>query len=153
MIRRWVKGGLPLLCAAALLASCSRAPAEEAPRVETIEAAMAKSGAGWNAGDMDRFMAIYSDDPETSFVAGDRLLRGKQSMIDRYRTRFDFDDPAKRGALGFETLDFRVLDPTHVLYILRYTLTYPDTEPASGIATLVFAKEADGWRIIADHSS
>ncbi|MDB5709089.1 MAG: superfamily protein [Sphingomonas bacterium] len=125
-----------------------------APSVQqTIEEAMTESAAGWNAGDVERFMAIYSAAPETSFVVKDGLIRGKPAMIARYRERYDFRDPAKRGTLTFTTLDFRQLDPSHALYIGRYLLTYPDGKTASGPTTLIFAHERGGWRIIADHSS
>ena len=80
---------------------------------------MADSAAGWNAGDLPRFMAVYSDAPDTSFV----------------------------------TLDFRLLDRAHALYIGRYTLRAADGKEQSGMTSLVFRKEAAGWRIIADHSS
>jgi ketosteroid isomerase-like protein len=119
---------------------------------QSIEGAMTESAAGWNTGDIERFMAIYSAAPATSFVVKDGLIRGKPAMIARYRERYDFGDPAKRGTLTFTTLDFRQLDPTHALYIGRYLLTYPD-KTASGTTTLIFARERDGWRIIADHSS
>jgi len=118
-----------------------------------VERAITDSAAGWNAGDMARFMAIYSDTPQTSFVVKDGLIRGKPAMIARYRERYDFADPTKRGTLTFTTLDFRQLDPTHALYIARYLLTYPGGTTASGPTTLIFAKEHGGWRIIADHSS
>jgi len=118
-----------------------------------VERAITDSATGWNAGDMARFMAIYSDTPQTSFVVKDGLIRGKPAMIARYRERYDFADPTKRGTLTFTTLDFRQLDPTHALYIARYLLTYPGGTTASGPTTLIFAKERAGWRIIADHSS
>jgi uncharacterized protein (TIGR02246 family) len=118
-----------------------------------IERAMTESAAGWNAGDVERFMAIYSATPQTSFVVKDGLIRGKPAMIARYREKYDFGDAAKRGMLTFTTLDFRQLDPTHALYIGRYLLTYPGGKTASGPTTLIFARERDGWRIIADHSS
>jgi uncharacterized protein (TIGR02246 family) len=120
---------------------------------QAIERAMTESAAGWNAGDVERFMAIYSAAPETSFVVKDGLIRGKPAMIARYRERYDFSDAAKRGTLTFKTLDFRQLDPDHALYIGRYLLTYPDGKTASGPTTLIFAREHRGWRIIADHSS
>jgi uncharacterized protein (TIGR02246 family) len=139
-----------LVLAAIVLA----APAAAAtPEEQAVVAAMDDSAAGWNAGDMDRFMAIYSAAPDTSFVTKDGLLRGKAAMIERYRARYDFSDAAKRGTLSFQTLDFRLLDPTHALYIGRYTLTYADGRKQSGPTSLVFAREASGWRIIADHSS
>lgn len=117
-----------------------------------VEAAMTASAAGWNAGDVVAFMAVYSDDPRTSFVTRQGLLRGKAAMTERYKTRYDFDDPARRGMLTFRTLDFRLLDPTHALYIGQYLLTYGDGKTQTGPTTLVFAKEAGGWKIIADHS-
>lgn len=119
---------------------------------QAVENAMADSAAGWNAGDVDRFMAIYSAAPQTSFVVKEGLIRGKPAMIARYRERYDFSDPAKRGTLTFTTLDFRQLGAEHALYIARYLLTYPDGKTASGPTTLVFAREHGAWHIIADHS-
>lgn len=118
-----------------------------------VEAAMTDSAIGWNGGDLARFMAVYSDAPETSFVTKEGVLRGKAVMSERYRTKYDFANAAKRGVLTFETLDFRLLDPTHAIYIGRYTLTYVDGKAQSGPTSLVFAKETGGWKIIADHSS
>lgn len=123
------------------------------PEKHQVEAAMTASAAGWNKGDVNAFMAIYSDAPETSFVTKEGLLRGKAAMTARYKARYSFDDPAKRGVLTFKTLDFRLLDPTHALYIGQYLLTYPGGKTATGPTTLIFAKGAGGWKIIADHSS
>lgn len=129
-------------------------PAAAMPAQErAIITAMEDSAAGWNAGDVNRFMAVYSETPETSFVTADGLVRGKPAMIARYKAKYDFSDAAKRGTLTFQTLDFRLLDPSHALYIARYTLTYADGKTASGPTSLVFAKEKTGWHIIADHSS
>lgn len=130
------------------------APASAASAEQVaVEAAMADSAAGWNAGDLARFMAIYSETPHTSFVTREGVLRGKAVMSERYRTRYDFANAAKRGVLTFETLDFRLLGETRALYIARYTLTYADGKTQSGPTSLVFAKEAGSWKIIADHSS
>ncbi len=124
----------------------------QAPDQQAVEVAMTDSAAGWNTGDIKRFMAVYSDAPETSFVTSGGILRGKAVMSARYVTKYSFDDPAKRGVLSFTTLDFRRLGPTHALYIGRYLLTYASGKTASGPTSLVFAKEKTGWKIIADHS-
>ncbi len=126
------------------------------PQAAEIEAAMADSAAGWNEGDMDRFLGIYSAAKDTSFVGSSGLIRGVAAMEERYREAYDWSqpDPAGRGELSFETQDFRPLGQDFALYIGRYILTYPgDREPASGLTSLVFAREAGGWKIIADHSS
>lgn len=134
-----------------------REQAADAPLVQSeIEAVMADSASGWNGGDMDRFLAIYSAAPETSFVGSGGLVRGRAAMEERYRAAYDWSDPdpSERGVLTFETQDVRQLGPDHALYIGRYILTYPDDrEPATGLTSLVFAREAGSWRIIADHSS
>lgn len=127
--------------------------AAQSPEQAAVEQAMTASAAGWNQGDVAAFMAVYSDDPATSFVTADGLLRGKAAMTARYKTRYSFDDAAKRGVLTFKTLDFRLLDPGHALYIGQYLLTYPGGKTQTGPTTLIFAKEAGGWKIIADHSS
>lgn len=118
-----------------------------------VEAVIADSAKGWNAGDVERFMASYSDDPSTSFVTAEGPVRGKAAMLERYKTKYDFADPAKRGVLTFEAKDFRLLGKDHALYVARWTLTYPDGKSASGYTSLVMARERVGWRIIADHSS
>lgn len=117
-----------------------------------VEQAMTESAAGWNKGDVDAFMAIYSDDPQTSFVTKEGLMRGKAAMAASYRKHYDFTDIAKRGVLTFETLDFRRLGNGHALYIGQYLLTYPGGKTQTGPTSLVFAKESGGWKIIADHS-
>jgi len=123
------------------------------PEAGAIDRAMAQSVAGWNAGDIDRFMEVYSDDPTTSFVAGEGLVRGKAAMKIRYQAKYDFADPAKRGTLTIERLDYRPLGRDYALYIGRYTLRYPDGHSASGPTSVVLHHEAGGWKIVADHSS
>jgi uncharacterized protein (TIGR02246 family) len=130
------------------------AAAETPAAVErAIAAAMADSAAGWNAGDVNRFMAVYSERAAASFVTSEGLVRGKPAMIERYRKTYDFADAAKRGTLSFEQVDFRMLGGSHALYVARYTLTYPSAKPISGYTSLVFAREGGAWKIVADHSS
>lgn len=135
------------------LAWASLAAAEPSAGQRAVEAVIADSAQGWNAGDVDRFMDSYSDSPETSFVTEQGLVRGKAAMLARYKAKYDFANPAKRGVLTFEAIDYRQLDPTHALYIGRWILTYPDGTSAKGHTSLVMAREKAGWRIIADHSS
>lgn len=144
---------LPLLLVAA---GCKQtaAPAVSAPvaRAE-IEAVMRDSAAGWNAGDLDRFMGVYADDPGTSFLTVDGLIRGKAAITARYAPSFRTGGNA-RGTLDFEFLDFRMAGPDHALLSARYRLT-----PAKaggmveqGPTSVLFERTAAGWRIVADHS-
>lgn len=118
-----------------------------------IMAAMADSGAGWNAGDLDRFMTVYSDAPDTSFVVKDGVIRGKAAIAERYRPRFTPAGAAKRGILSFETLRFTLIDPRHALLVARYRLKLAGAVDQTGPTTLLFVREKGGWKISADHSS
>lgn len=132
------------------------APAVEEPQLADLDAALTASAAGWNEGDMQRFLAIYSGDPRTSFVTADEVLHGRAEMEERYRTYYDWSrpDPSERGVLTFQSEDFRPLGPDHALWVGRYILSYPEGKPpATGFTSLVFAREDGEWRIIADHSN
>jgi uncharacterized protein (TIGR02246 family) len=137
------------------LAACKEqqaAPTAPSPRA-AIEAALARSAAAWNAGDSARFMDLYSSSPDTSFVVPEGVIRGKSAIADHYFKAFDFSNAAKRGTLNIDTVDFRPLGSDHALLIGRYHLRYPDGKEASGMTSVVFRKEAGGWKMIADHSS
>lgn len=118
-----------------------------------VMAAMEDSAAGWDAGDLDRFMRIYSDAPDTSFVVKDGIVSGKAAIAARYRPRFTPEMAEKRGCLSFELIRFTLLDPRHALLVARYRLKIEGQADATGPTSLVFVKERAGWRIIADHSS
>lgn len=130
------------------LAMVAAAPALSGPQAQVM-AAMTASAAGWNAGDLDRFVAVYADD--ASFVIKDGVLRGKAAIADRYRPSFA-NGGNTRGRLRFEPVAFRTLGPAQQLLIARYRLTGGATEE-SGMTTLVWERRPAGWRIVADHSN
>ena len=116
-----------------------------------ITAAMTSSAAGWNAGDLDRFMAVYADD--AIFVTPKGLLRGKADIAAHYRPSFT-DGSNRRGTLTFRMLAFRPIDERHELLFARWTLTPADpAKVAAGMTTLVFERRGNDWLIISDHSS
>lgn len=114
---------------------------------------MRDSAAGWNAGDLDRFVAVYADDPATSFLTTDGLIRGKAAITARYAPSFKAGGNT-RGTLDFEFLDFRMAGPDHALLSARYRLT-PAKAGAlveQGPTSVLFERTPEGWRIVADHS-
>lgn len=145
---RWLLVSLALLVALPAAAQDPRA---------AIEAAMADSDAGWNAGDVDRFLAIYSDDPATSFTGSKGIARGKPAVRARYLSGYPEQFGATRGAgatrLSFTFEDFRMLGADHALLTARWKLVDAGGKEQTGMTTLVFRHETTGWKIIADHSS
>lgn len=131
-----------------LVALIAAAPAPSGPQAQVM-AAMAASAAGWNAGDLDRFVAVYADD--ATFLTKDGVLRGKAAIADRYRPSFAGGGNT-RGRLSFEPVAFRSLGPAQLLLIARWRLTGA-AKAESGMTTLLWERRPAGWRIAADHSS
>lgn len=127
------------------------------PRIQ-IEAAMEDSAEGWNRGDLAAFLAVYSDDPGTSFTGGKGIERGLAPIRERYASNYpeQFGPGAgrKRTLLSFAFEDFQLIGRTHAHLIARWTLTPAAGGAAqTGMTSLLFRREDDGWKIIADHSS
>lgn len=152
MTMKWM-----LLAPAAMVMVLPAEAGKQTPR-EAIEAGMIDSDAGWNEGNVDRFLAIYSDDPATSFTGSDGVARGKAGIRARYLKSYagqfgEGRDPAGMSTLSFTFEDFRMVGADHALLIAKWKLMKPGGETAQGMTSLLFRKEAGGWKIIADHSS
>lgn len=136
------------------------AMAQTAPDARaSIEARMKDSAEGWNRGDVDRFLAIYSDDPATSFTGSDGIARGKAGIRARYLVSYHDQFAGMASAvptkLSFTFEDFRMLGADYALLIARWKLVkFSDEAGAkSGMTSLLFHREPGGWKIVADHSS
>lgn len=125
---------------------------------DQIMGVMAVSAAGWNAGDVDAFLGVYSDDPGTSFAGSDGVAYGKAGIraryIKGYPGQFGPDaSAATRSVLTFIPENFRLVGEDHALLIARWKLVKPNGEVSEGMTSLIFRAELMGWKIIADHSS
>jgi uncharacterized protein (TIGR02246 family) len=128
------------------------------PRYQ-IEKGLEDSAAGWNAGDVDRFLAIYSDDPATSFTGSDGIARGKAGIRARYLVSYHDQFAGMASAvpttLSFKLEDFRMVGADYALLIARWKLVkfHDEAGAKSGMTSLLFHHEPGGWKIVADHSS
>jgi peptidoglycan-N-acetylglucosamine deacetylase len=118
--------------------------------------------AAWNRGDLEAFCAVYADD--AVFLTPSGLTRGRQAVLDRYRTRYPTQEAM--GDLSLEPMEVRdvwgpevtILGgavPSHihgVSVVARWTLTRADGTSATGLTLLVFHRTADRWLIVQDAS-
>ncbi len=118
--------------------------------IAAIREVLQAQSAAWNRGDLEGYMAGYHNSPNTEFVGGDRITHGWQSVLDRYKKRYDTRD--KMGTLTFSDLEITVLSKDAALVLGRWRLVRAKDQP-HGTFTLLFRKTADGWRIVHDHSS
>ena len=103
----------------------------------------------WNAGDLEGFIAPYAAD--TTFMTPAGLI-GRDAMRLRYQTRY-FTGARPDQQLRFDELRVTPLGAGHALMTGRFVLSGGGKPEQSGRFTLVWARTADGWRIVHDHSS
>ncbi len=118
---------------------------------KAIERLLADQQAAWNRGDLDAFLAGYERSDQLIFTSGAKIRRGFSETEQKYRERYG-SSTQTMGKLEFELLEIRGIGPDAALVLGRYTLR--DTpEAGSGIFSLVFERQADGWKIVHDHTS
>ena len=118
--------------------------------VAAVRGVLEAQTAAWNRGDVAGYMEGYARDSSTTFVSGDVITRGWQTVLDRYTARYD--SRAKMGTLSFTELEFRPLSDVYIMAIGRWQLTREGDAP-HGRFTLLFHRTGPGWRIVHDHTS
>jgi uncharacterized protein (TIGR02246 family) len=115
-----------------------------------IRAVLDAQAAAWNRGDIEGYMNGYDRSPDTVFVSGDRVTRGWQTVLERYKKTYD--SRAKMGTLTFSDLEITILSKDAALVLGRWHLQRSKDEP-HGRFTLLFRKTKAGWKIVHDHTS
>jgi len=121
----------------------------QSPQSE-ITAVLNAQQEAWNRGDIDAFMNGYWRSDETVFVSGDKVTRGWEKVLDRYKKKYS--DRKKMGTLAFTNLEVTSLSDESAVALGSWKLKRAKDEP-HGRFTLIFRHFPDGWKIVHDHSS
>ena len=146
----WLRCRIAFLFLSGLVAACVSQPS---PRKDTdqiaraIRAVMEAQQAAWNRGDIEGFMNGYERSETTTFVSGDEITHGWQTVLDRYKQRYS--SPEKMGTLTFSELDIQPINSSYALADGRWLLNRAGDSP-HGRFTLLFRETSSGWRIIHD---
>ena len=133
--------------------SCAQAPEGERQNEESaaaIRAVLDAQAAAWNRGDVEGYMDGYERADTTTFISGDTVTRGWQTVLDRYKKSYDTRE--KMSALALSELDIKPLNPFYAVPTGRWQLTHAQDAPRSQF-TLIFRRTSAGWRIVHDHTS
>lgn len=112
-----------------------------------VRALIEAQQAAWNRGDIEGFMDGYERAETTTFVSGDTVTHGWQTVLERYKQHYD--SPAKMGTLTFSDLDIKPLSAFYALADGRWQITRAGDAP-HGRFTLLFRRTSQGWRIVHD---
>jgi ketosteroid isomerase-like protein len=125
-------------------------PGKEDQEMAAVRSVIEAQQAAWNRGDIEGYMDGYAREEATTFVSGDTITRGWQTVLERYRKRYD--SPAKMGKLTFSELELKPLSPFYTMATGRWRLAREGDAPR-GRFTLIFRRTVGGWRIVHDHTS
>lgn len=134
-----------------LAAGCESGDAPVADPTPAVRTMLSHSAEAWNAGDLERFLSDYADDPTTSFMADSGPRYGIDWIRANYAPRFAPE--ADRDSLRFEHVHARALGRDHAMATARFVLFRHDSTTASGPFTLVLRRTDGRWKIIHDHTS
>ncbi|MDX1984810.1 MAG: DUF4440 domain-containing protein [Bryobacteraceae bacterium] len=117
-----------------------------------VRALLDKQVADWNRGDVRAFMDTYENSENVTFI-GKAITRGHAKVLAGYHERY----PSKEqmGTTKFDIEEVRMLGPGHAYVLGRFSLTRAEQHGGNtqGIFTLLLRRDADGWKIIVDHTS
>jgi len=122
----------------------------DAVTIAAVRAVLDAQRDAWNRGDIEGYMDGYARLAEITFVSGDTITRGWQTVHDRYKKNYDSRE--KMGTLTFSDLETSVLSNDAAVTIGRWHLQRTGDQP-HGRFTLVFRRTRQGWRIVHDHTS
>lgn len=137
--------GLVVMCGCAT--SGAFTPADRVAVTATLEAQVA----AWNREDLVGYMNGYARTDRLVFTSGGRIRRGWQATYDAYKTKYA-SAPGTMGQLAFEILQIDPDGADGAVVLGRWTLT-SGAHPATGLFSVVLERQADGWRVIHDHTS
>ena len=123
---------------------------KDAKSIAAVRTVLDSQAAAWNRGDIEAYMDGYARSADTVFVTGDRVTRGWQPVLERYKKAYDSRD--KMGVLTFSDIEVTILSKDAAIVLGRWHLQRSKDEP-HGRFTLLFRKTNAGWKIVHDHTS
>ena len=123
---------------------------KDAKSIAAVRAVLDAQAAAWNRGDIETYMDGYARSADTVFVSGDRVTRGWQTVLERYKKAYD--SRKKMGTLTFSDVEINMLSKDAAIVLGRWHLQRSKDEP-HGRFTLLFRKTNAGWKIVHDHTS
>ena len=114
-----------------------------------IRAVLDSTAAGWNRGDLSRYLWAYADSATAMGANGPELGVG---AIEAQMRRGFWRTGRPLQVLHYEHVEVRMLGNEHALVTGQYVLTGGGQPQRTGWFTTVWQRMPAGWRMIHDHS-
>lgn len=114
-----------------------------------IKAELDKTAAGWNDGDLSKYLAAYV--PEATEMTGEGPKGGVEEIEKTMKAGF-WKTGRPIQTLHYENVVVRMLCKDHALVTGQYVLTGAGRPDRKGWFTTVWQRVGKNWRMIHDHS-
>ena len=114
-----------------------------------IRAELDSTAAGWNRGDLARYLAAYIDSATATSSTGS--VRGRGAIEAQMRRGFWQAGRPER-ALRYERVEIRMIGVASALVTGQFVLSGAGRPDRTGWFTTVWTKTPAGWRMLHDHS-
>jgi hypothetical protein len=125
-------------------------PRPEAGMAAGITAALDRSAAGWNAGHLRDFMAVYLDSPRATYATHTKFLHGRLEIRAVYADRFA--PGVQRDSLRLVDVSVDSLTPSIASVMAFYELRRGDSTTTRGPTSLLMQRVGGTWYIVHDQS-
>ena len=106
----------------------------------------------WNAHDIEGYMEVYWMSPELLVIVDSEQFNGWQQLHDSYINGYP-----DRNTMGFiqpKRIQVKLLQPDLALALTWWSATFPSSKQTIvGNSTMNVQRFADGWKIVASHTS
>jgi len=106
----------------------------------------------WNAHDIEGHLDVYWKSPELLVIVDLEQFNGWEQLHDSYVNGY-----SDRNAMGFiqpKRIQIKLLKPDLALALTWWSVSFPSSKrTAVGNTTMNLQKFADGWKIVASHTS
>ncbi|HEV2836079.1 MAG TPA: nuclear transport factor 2 family protein, partial [Pyrinomonadaceae bacterium] len=99
---------------------CVSAQSSDTKTVAAIRAVIDAQRDAWNRGDIEGYMDGYNRASDTVFISGDRVTRGWQTVLERYKKSYDSRE--KMGTLTFSDVEITILSKDVAVVLGRWHL-------------------------------
>jgi ketosteroid isomerase-like protein len=106
----------------------------------------------WNAHDVEAYMEVYWKSPQLLVVLDSAQFDGWQQLHDYYLN--GYPDRSSMGSISTARIQIKLLKPDLALAVAWWSISFPNSRSkVVGNSTINLQKFADGWKIVAAHSS
>jgi uncharacterized protein (TIGR02246 family) len=114
-----------------------------------IRAALESTATGWNEGNLEKYLAVYT--PDATEMRGTGPAGGVEAIEETMKKGF-WKTGRPLQTLRYESVVVRMLGKEGALATGNYILTGGGIPERKGWFTSVWRKTKNGWRMIHDHS-